>query len=208
MTTHNDYNLGPVSLFLGHGVVCNKKPPATIGLGAFNLVAFSSKHENKEFLLILGDHKKMLGELLQWTKTCHYSPDDEVVVAMNFKTIHKNTGIKYMQHVSERFMLPMDDKDILQGGFKLTINSTPYDIRSFEDGTALMHLPKKLMPAYLEKVKTFQNEYMGYKSDNSMAYCWEIRERIISYPYGLYIDSDPRVLPPKDEYLELSYKFK
>lgn len=196
MAQAKEYNTGPVNYLFGHGRICNNKPPKLIDIKISDIVALASgKNDAEGYYFSISVHTQILNFLMKGAEF------GNVVLSQTIELI--STKAVYIQHVSRNFEIDKVERDILDGGHELKQQIRNYDIRKFQDRVDLMQLPAPTH--YKDPLKSFQKENMGF-IQGKIVYSWEIRERVIFYPYG--IDTrDISIVPSSKEYLKLRYKF-
>ena len=220
MSAHKGYNAGPVVAFLGHGNTSRQKPPLITILDGFDCLEVVRKYEKGHgYVLYLEDHKAIMRLLSDFAAVCTSNTNTAEILANHLHLMP--TAVNHVRHISERFLPPKDDNDILarlpdgRHGHAVVVNNVSYDIRFcdhrvrlIENATSSLHLTEE----HVSRIKKFQTEHTSVVDPkDGIIKAWEARERIISHPCGLLWDKkklDADALPPVSDYISLSYKLR
>lgn len=229
MAQHREYNSGPVNYLLGHGKFCTHEPPRIITTLESNLhyIALASKYTKEKGYTLVGSHsayivrffirvREELADHQILATSIHGILEGYMTYVQKPSMVHDaleaGSVRPYVQYVSKHCILPEDIRDILVGGHKFNLargdalnpQRITCDIKMFQDRIEIMGVRGE--HPYKPPVQLFQKEHMDFK-ENSIAYSWEIRERMIWYPHlKISIERDTTSITPNTiQYLKLRY---
>lgn len=192
----NTLNQGPVVYFFGHGRVCSDLSARVMSLGTVDCISMIDDLDTKGGggSLSMESHINVLRQLVDFANFVVLKPGQ---ILINYlKEAIDISKVSYVRYISSRFDHDSEEEYLIGGHDLQTLNRR---VALMRDHTLTSKLKKQIID--------YQEQYMPVVEQKGVTYSREIRERLVTPPYGIFgeLFTESAGLPIDPEYIRVPH---